>query len=70
MKTYKETKSEIKKLVIANGIDNITGHDIVNLLNDGHTGTNIQNAINFFQFSPTEAKNTMSDNNHPQINQI
>ena len=59
MKTYKETKSEIKKLVIANGIDNITGYDIVNLLNDGHTVTNIQNAINFFQFSPTAAKYRM-----------
>ena len=59
MKTYKETKSEIKKLVIANGLDNITGYDIVNLLNDGHTGTNIQNAINFFQVSPTAAKYRM-----------
>ena len=59
MKTYKETKSEIKKLVIANGLDNITGYDIVNLLNDGHTGTNIQNAINFFQFSPNAAKYRM-----------
>ena len=59
MKTYKETKSEIKKLVIANGLDNITGYDIVNLLNDGHTGTNIQNAINFFKFSPTVAKYRM-----------
>lgn len=56
MKTYKETKSEIKKFVIANGLANITGYDIVALLNDGHNGTNIQNAINFFQFSPTAAK--------------
>ena len=56
MKTYKETKSEIKKLVIANGLANITGYDIVALLNDGHNGTNIQNAINFFQFSTTAAK--------------
>ena len=56
MKTYKETKSEIKKLVIANGLDTITGYDIVALLNDGHNGTNIQNAIDFFRFSPTAAK--------------
>ena len=56
MKTYKETKSEIKKLVIANGLANITGYDIVALLNDGHNGTNIQNAIDFFRFSPTAAK--------------
>lgn len=56
MKTYKETKSEIKKLVIANGLDNITSYDIVALLNDGHNGTNIQNAIDFFRFSPTAAK--------------
>ena len=56
MKTYKETKSEIKKLVIANGLDNITGYDIVALLDAGHNGTNIQNAIDFFLFSPTAAK--------------
>jgi hypothetical protein len=56
MKTYKETKSEIKKLVIANGLDNITGYDIVALLNDGHNGTNIQNAIDFFRFSPKASK--------------
>lgn len=56
MKTYKETKSEIKKLVIANGLANITGYDIATLLDAGHNGTNIQNAISFFQFSPTAAK--------------
>lgn len=56
MKTYKETKSEIKKLVVANGIDGITGYDIATLLDAGHNGTNIQNAIDFFRFSPTAAK--------------
>ena len=56
MKTYKETKSEIKKLVIASGLANITGYDIATLLDAGHNGTTIQNAIDFFRFSPTAAK--------------
>jgi hypothetical protein len=56
MKTYKETKAEVKKLVIAKGLDGITGYDIIALYDGGHNGTNIQNAINFFQFSPTATK--------------
>ena len=56
MKTYKETKAEIKKLVIQFGISGITGYHIVDLYNQGHNGTNIQNAINYFQFSPVAAK--------------
>ena len=50
MKTYKETKSEIKKLVIANGLDNITGYDIVALLNDGHNGTTFRTQSTFSSF--------------------
>lgn len=56
MKTYKETKAEIKKLVVQFGLDGITGHHIIDLYNQGHNGTNIQNAINYFQFSPVAAK--------------
>ena len=56
MKSYMETKKEIKALVIAHGIDGITGHHINALASQGHTGTNIQNAISYFKFSPTTAK--------------
>ena len=56
MKTYKETKAEIKKLVVQFGVDGITGYHIVDLYNRGHNGTNIQNAINYFQFSPQTIK--------------
>ena len=56
MKTYKETKAEIKKLVVQFGLDGITGYHIIDLYNQGHTGTNVQNAINYFQFSPVAAK--------------
>lgn len=51
MKTYKETKAEIKDLVVKYGLDGITGRHIRGLLEKGHTGTNIQNAIDYFQFS-------------------
>lgn len=56
MKTYKETKQAIKNLVTAYGVDGITGQHIVDLLNAGHNGTNLQNAVNYFQFSPKAAK--------------
>lgn len=56
MKTYKETKAEIKKLVVQFGISGITGHHFNALCEQGHTGTNLQNAINYFQFSPQTSK--------------
>ena len=56
MKTYKETKAEIKKLVLQFGLDGITGYHIIDLLNQGHTGTNVQKATNYFRFSPVTAK--------------
>lgn len=56
MKTYKETKAEIKKLVVQLGIDGIYNHHLNTLREQGHTGTNLQNAINYFQFSPQAAK--------------
>lgn len=56
MMTYKETKAAIAELVRTVGLGNITGYHIVELLNQGHTGTNIQNAINYYQYSPRAAK--------------
>lgn len=56
MKTYKETKAEIKKLVVQFGLDGITGYHIVALNDQGHNGTNIQNAISYFRFSPQSIK--------------
>lgn len=56
MKTYKETKVEIKKLVIRFGVDGITGHHLNALREQGHNMTNLQNAVDFFQFSPRAAK--------------
>lgn len=56
MKTYKETKAEIKNLVIQHGVDGITGYHIVALLDQGHNGTNLQNAMDYFRYSPVAAK--------------
>ena len=55
-KTYKETKAEIKKLVIQHGINGIYNYHLNALREQGHTGTNMQNAINYFQYSPQAAK--------------
>lgn len=56
MKTYKETKTEIKKLVVQLGLSGITGHHLNALHEQGHTGTNLQNAVSYFQFSQQTAK--------------
>ena len=55
MKTYKETKAEIKKLVIQFGIAGVYPY-INTLIDQGHNVTNLQNAINYFQYSPQTAK--------------
>ena len=55
-KTYMETRKAVKALVIAHGVNGINGHHITDLIADGHNGTNIQNAINYFHFSPNTAK--------------
>ena len=56
MKTYKETKAEVKKLVLQLGVGGIYGYHINALMDCGHNATNIQNAINYFQYSPKTAK--------------
>lgn len=56
MKTYKETKAEIKKLVLKYGISGITGYHLNDLHEQGHTGTNLQNAVSYFMYSPQTAK--------------
>lgn len=56
MKTYKETKEEIKKLVIQFGIKGIYNYHLNALREQGRNGLNMQKAINFFQYSPTAAK--------------
>lgn len=56
MKTYKETKAAVTELVKTVGLANITGYQIVELYNQGHTGTNIQNAISYYKYSPRAAK--------------
>lgn len=56
MKSYKETKAEIKKLVIQFGISGIYNYHLNALVDQGHNITNLQNAINYFQYSPKAAK--------------
>lgn len=56
MKTYKETKAEVKKLVETIGLDNLLNMSIIPLLDAGHSGANIQNAISYFCYSPRAAK--------------
>ena len=56
MKTYKETKAEIKKLVETVGLNGIYNYHFNELVSLGHTGTNLQNAMSYFQYSPKAAK--------------
>ena len=56
MKTYKETKEAVKQLILIFGIDSLLGYDINRLVANGHNTTNIQNAINYFQYSPQAKK--------------
>ena len=56
MKTYKETKEAVKQLIILFGIDNLLNYDINRLVANGHNSTNIQNAIDYFRYSPQAKK--------------
>jgi hypothetical protein len=55
-KTYKETKAAVKNLVLTVGLDNILGAHLVELYNQGHNATNVQNAVSYFRYSPQAAK--------------
>lgn len=56
MKTYKETKAAIRELVLQVGIAGIYNYHLNSLREQGHTGTNLQNAVNYFQYSPQAVK--------------
>ena len=56
MKTYMETRKAIKTLVLQVGVDGIYNYHLNELVDQGHNVTNLQNAINYFKFSPTTAK--------------
>jgi len=55
--TAYEVRKEIKALVISKGLDNIIGADL-NEIHDrtGATYGQMQNAINYFNYSPQAAK--------------
>lgn len=58
-KTYKQTKAAVKNLIIKNkGIFNSHGLDLAILYEQGHSATNVQNALSYFQYSP-QAKTFM-----------
>lgn len=54
--TYKQTKNEMKKLVIAKGVDEILNADFNRLVAEGHDSVNVHNAFNYFCYSPQAAK--------------
>lgn len=55
--TTKEVRKEIRNLVITKGLNNIINADL-NEIHErtGATYTQMQNAINYFHFSPQAAK--------------
>ena len=56
MKTYKQTKQAVKELVLEHGLANILNSHLVELYNEGHNVTNVQNAVDYFQYSPKAIK--------------
>ena len=55
-KTYMETRKAIKALVISVGVNGIYNYHINELADQGHSYGNMQNAINYFKYSPATAK--------------
>lgn len=56
MKIYMETRKAIKELVLTVGLNGIYNYHLNELRKQGHTGTNLQNAISYFRYSPAAAK--------------
>ena len=56
MKSYKETKRAVEALILEHGLAGILGQHVVDLLDAGHSGTNVQNALSYFRYSPRAAK--------------
>lgn len=55
-KTYKETKQTVKELVITIGLSNILNKHLTELYDLGHNVTNVENALNYFRYSPQTVK--------------
>ena len=54
---YAIAKAEIKKLVLAKGLDNIINADFTEIKErTGVTYLDLQNAVSYFRFSPRTAK--------------
>lgn len=59
MKSYKEIKAAVKSLILKKrGIYNIYNLDLAILYEQGHNVTNVQNALDYFKYSP-QAKSFM-----------
>lgn len=62
MKSYKETKAAVKNLILKKrgiyNIYNIYNLDLSILYEQGHNVTNVQNALDYFKYSP-QAKSFM-----------
>ena len=55
--TYKQTKAAVKNLIAKNGgIFNIHGGDLAVLYEQGHSSTDVQNALDYFQYSPQKGR--------------
>lgn len=55
--TYRQTKNEIKKLVIEKGLNNIYNRDLNEIhYRTGALYSDMDNALNYFRYSPQAAK--------------
>lgn len=51
----KELREEVKNIIMQHGMSHVYNKHIIHLY-DRYCGTDIQNAFNYFQYSPTQAK--------------
>lgn len=56
MKTYIETRNAIKELIQTVGLNNIKNYHLNFLTQGGHNVRNLENAMNYFMYSPSTKK--------------
>lgn len=54
--TYLQTRKAVKELVLKVGVHGVYNYHINELVAQGHNSTNIQNALDYFRYSPQTEK--------------
>lgn len=54
--TYIQTRKVVKNLIIEVGVNGVYNYHINELVEQGHNNHDIQNALNYFRYSPQAKK--------------